>query len=128
MKVKAVFILFISFLIIACYWVFIKEENNTNTTRKPGENMSNKAIWIGGIDGGNWYLIDSVLSPTSFKIKIFNDNTYEIESDTVFELNADCYLKEIDSLTLLRNINGFDGERIFLAIPDRSKRCFLLPK
>ena len=77
-------------------------------------NIPKDAKWVGGADGGHWYQIEEVISENTFKIKIYNDGDGELEVDTTFVLSSNCFLKKIDTSTLMMNIDGFDGEKIFL--------------
>ena len=61
-------------------------------------------------------------------IKIYNEGNGELEMDTTFILNPDCSFKEIDSTTLVKSINGYDGEKIGLLLPEKGKRCSLIIK
>lgn len=89
-------------------------------------NIPEEAKWIGGVDGGSWYHLSEVLSDTAFKIKIYNDGNGELEVDTIFILNSSCALKKVDTSTLMKSIDGFDGEKILLNIGN--KRCSLTMK
>ncbi len=91
-------------------------------------NIPSNAKWIGGVDGGNWYLLKKVVSPNVFRITIYNERSGDIEADTTFTLNPLCTLKAIDSLTLIKCINGYDGEKVLLTLPEKYKRCFLIVK
>lgn len=90
-------------------------------------NVSINAQWFGGVDGGKWYWITKVISDRSFKIRIYHDFTGEVVMDTVFILNPECSTKTIDSNTLLKNISDFDGEKIYLNLPEKNKLCSLAP-
>jgi hypothetical protein len=91
-------------------------------------NIPSNAKWVGGVDGGNWYQIKKVLSPNVFRIAIYNESSGDIEVDTTFTLNPLCILQSIDSLTLVKSINGYDGEKVLLTLPEKDKRCFLIVK
>ena len=90
--------------------------------------IPDKAVWVGGADGGNWYELSKVVSNNTFKIKIYNDFSGDTIIDTTFVLNPDCLLKEIDSLTLIKNFNFFDGSKVELLLPAQGKRCSLIIK
>lgn len=103
----------------------------TNPVTKPPKRLPNipkQAEWVGGVDGGNWYQIIKVISKNTFNIKIYNEKTGEIEIDAVFILNPDCPFKEIDSTLLIRSINGYDGEKIIVNLPEKGSQCSLIIK
>lgn len=84
--------------------------------------------WVGGADGGNWYQIKKVWSPNDFSIAIYNENTGEIEVDTIFTISPDCKIKAIDSLSLIQSFNFFDGNKISIILKETGERCFLIMK
>jgi len=43
-------------------------------------------------------------------------------------LNPDCSFKDIDSTLLVKSINGYDGEKILLSLPEKGKQCSLIIK
>ncbi|MFT3751292.1 MAG: hypothetical protein QM768_23475 [Agriterribacter sp.] len=127
MKRKTIFIFFsvLIILFLAAYFYLGKP------VIKPPERLSNiprQAEWVGGADGGNWYQITKVISKDAFKIKIYNEGTGELEIDTTFILNPECSFKEIDSATLVKSINGYDGTKIGLLLAKKGKRCSLIIK
>jgi hypothetical protein len=84
-----------------------------------------KAFWIGGVDGGNWYLIDSISNQrNSAFIKVYNDNDGSLLISKKFDL-----ICQLDNQTLIKNlkeqINFFDGEKIELKSFGGKKSCFL---
>jgi hypothetical protein len=92
-------------------------------------NIPTPATWIGGADGGTWFLIDKVVSNDAFRIKLYNDNNGELITNSIFLLNNGCSLKEIDSIHLLNYIEGYDGREILLNVPSAGgKTCFLAPQ
>jgi hypothetical protein len=126
MKKNLVVILFI---IVAALVIFYFQTSNRKVI--PPERQSNiptQAIWIGGADGGIWYEVIEALPDSSFRIQLYNDHSGELEVDTIFALNTECSFKKIDSATLVKAINGYDGEKILLDLPAKNKQCFLLPK
>lgn len=91
-------------------------------------NIPSTARWVGGADGGSWYLIKEMPYSNFFRIKIYNERSGDVEADTIFTLNPECSVKELDSTTLVKSIVGFDGVKILLNLPDKGKRCFLIVK
>ena len=68
-----------------------------------------------------------VLSNARVHIKIYNDNNGELETDRSFTLNTGCSFSKIDSIVLFENISGYDGNKIFLTLPEQGEKCFLMP-
>lgn len=91
----------------------------------PLPNVPVSAMWIGGSDGGSWFELLRTPTPTSFKMRIYHDYTGEIVADTVFILNRDCQLDDLDSTTLMGYIEGYDGERIMLKGVGGERGCYL---
>jgi hypothetical protein len=90
------------------------------------DNIPTRATWIGGPDGGTWFLIDKVVSNRAFGIKLYNDNNGELITNSIFLLNNGCPLKEIDSIHLLKSIAGYDGREILLNVQSSGgKTCIL---
>lgn len=56
-------------LIIGCVYFFSKNNRIVKLQPEPPINISKHAIWIGGVDGGNWYKIDKALSTNTYQIK-----------------------------------------------------------
>jgi hypothetical protein len=117
------------FITLFAVFFFITYRYFNSHITKPPERLSNipqKAKWCGGADGGNWYEVTKVLPNNIFMIKIYNEGSGEIEVDTIFTLNSDCTFKHIDSITLIKSINGYDGDKILLNMPDKGERCSLI--
>jgi|GEM_PF-2719937 len=106
---------------ISIYFLFYRKNNQFPA------NIEQKAKWIGGKDGGNWYYISEVFPENAFRIKVYNDKSGELEADAIFKLNPDCYSKKIDSILLLNKITGYDGMHIFLDFVQNGKQCHLMP-
>src|SRR5689334_6842054 len=70
------------------------------------------AFWIGGIDGGQWYIIKEINETSrSAKFKIYNDLTGELVVDRNFKLKCDVET-EVAWNNLKTEIIAFDGNRI----------------
>jgi hypothetical protein len=83
------------------------------------------AFWIGGVDGGNWYLIDYIDDHRNNAfIKVYNDNDGSLIISKSFML-----ICPSDNQTLIddlkEQIQGFDGKKIFLKSPDEKAGCYL---
>jgi len=88
-------------------------------------NIPTRATWIGGLDGGTWFLIDKVVSNHAFRVKLYNDNDGELIVNSIFLLNNGCSLKEIDSIQLLNSIGGYDGREVLLNVSSAEVKRFL---
>lgn len=84
------------------------------------------AVWTGGSDGGSWIQIIQTLSSNVYKIRIYNENTGEIEVDAPFLVDSMCHSFNIDSLKIITSLNGYDGKRIFLNFGPKKMYCSLL--
>jgi hypothetical protein len=126
MKSKTIIVLFIVLITI----LFVVNYFTDSVTKPPKRlaNIPKQAEWVGGVDGGNWYQIKKVISKNTFNIKVYNEKTGEIEVDAVFVLNPNCPFKEIDSMLLIKSINGYDGEKILVSLPDKGRQCSLIIK
>lgn len=104
----------------------VKLEKTQNTyTPDRADNIPKNAFWVGGADGGNWYLVDKIdsLSQT-IHFKIYNDYNGNLIVDKVFKLYCDSDTK-INLSDVKNLINAFDGQRIFLTTINRNnKYCY----
>jgi len=93
---------------------------------KRAAGIPNNAFWVGGPDGGNWYVIKSIdREAKTINFKIYNDFTGDLEVDKTFKLH--CYYpdKDIKWDDLDEEIKGFDGEYIVLRTRDSdNKSCY----
>ena len=88
-------------------------------------NIPEKAFWVGGTDGGNWFYVEDVHKHgNNAIIKIYNDNDGSLIVSKKFILvcPADNQMFIED---LQKQINAFDGERILLESKNDKKACFL---
>ena len=77
------------------------------------EGILKNAFWIGGIDGGNWYVlgnIDTLKRTVNFQI--YNEQTGE--RLLAKELNLHCNSNSFDWSNLLDNLIAFDGQKVLL--------------
>lgn len=84
-----------------------------------------QAFWVGGVDGGNWFLVDKVHDHrNNALIKVYNDNDGSLIVSKRFMLicSADNQILIED---LQKQINGFDGEKILLKSPIGKMGCWL---
>ena len=84
-----------------------------------------KAFWVGGVDGGNWYFVDYVHAhKNNAVIKVYNDIDGSLIMSKKFIL-----ICPNDNQMLLGNlqeqISAFDGEKIYLKASDGQTSCYL---
>jgi hypothetical protein len=125
-KIVLVVALIVLGSVLVFVWLFSKNLNVDVPERLA--NIPADAKWVGGHDGGSWFQVLNATGNNSFYIKIYNDNTGEVEAKSSFILNPGCVLGKIDSATLIRSISGFDGSQILLSIPEEGRKCFLTPQ
>lgn len=95
---------------------------------KPQErpkNIPEQAFWVGGTDGGNWYVVEHVHNhKNNAFIKVYNDTDGSLIASKRFVLVC-----PIDNQQLIDNlqeqINGYDGEKILLRSSNNKKACWL---
>lgn len=121
-------ILIVAALVVVAFFLYREIFNHYPATHRKVGQIPVDAAWAGGVDGGSWFKIKKVLGEHTFEMQVFNESTGEIEVDTVFRLNDDCVAKNIDSLFVIRNLDSYDGNRIFLTGQRKGKSCFLAPK
>jgi hypothetical protein len=129
MKKKLISIMIFLIVLIIPALLYLKEKKEES--QKVPKRLSTipvQATWVGGVDGGNWYQITRVLRPNTFQIRIYNENSGQVETDTSFALNFECSLVHLDSLSLLKNIEGYDGEKVLLNLSENGNKCFLVPR
>jgi uncharacterized protein len=82
------------------------------------------AFWVGGIDGGNWIIIEKLYDKDhKAKIKIFDDYNGKLIMDNIFQLNCD---SELDLKELKNEITNINGKQIYLRTLNGNKKyCFL---
>src|SRR5690349_19245620 len=104
-------LIFIAFVFTASA-CSLKQDKQKEPERVKG--IPEKAFWVGGADGGNWYLVEDVNSHKNMaSIKIYNDNNGSLITSRRFILVCHSGNQEfINDLNM--QINGFDGERILL--------------
>lgn len=117
---KPLSIIIFSLIITSCLH---KKEETKSPLRVKG--IPEKAFWIGGVDGGNWYLIDDIHDHrNSAFIKVYNDNDGSLIISKRFHLI--CHLDNQMLIENLQNqINGFDGGRIHLKSSSGKRSCYL---
>lgn len=117
MKITA--ILFFVFLFSFCTAIEKKKE----PVRIKG--IPEKAFWIGGVDGGNWYLVDYVHDHRNNAfIKIYNDHDGSLLVSKRFMLICPSD-NQILIDDLKEQIESFDGEKIYLKSPNKKAGCYL---
>ncbi|MBN4051231.1 hypothetical protein JYU16_00290 [bacterium AH-315-M05] len=89
------------------------------------EGIPDNAFWIGGVDGGRWYVISNVDKNTQMAdFKIYNDYT----GDLIFERNLKLYCSSDYDLkwdNLKNEINFSSRQRVVLTTIDKNhKYCY----
>jgi hypothetical protein len=107
--------------------LIISSCSNKNNTEKPARvnSIPEKAFWVGGRDGGNWYLVDYIHPHrNNADIKVYNDDDGSLIISKRFILTC-----PTDNQVLIGNlteqINAFDGKIIYLKSAAGKKGCFL---
>jgi hypothetical protein len=71
-----------------------------------------KAVWAGGIDGGDFILLSSPTADGSYPAKIYNDHSGDLEFDGKLRLKERS--KAPIDVTDPKTYSGWDGESLFL--------------
>ncbi|MBT1702292.1 hypothetical protein [Chryseosolibacter indicus] len=114
----------ISLLLVICLSSRCSTTNQSEPEKVKG--IPDHAFWVGGADGGQWYLIRDIEKVSSTAaIAIYNDNTGDLEADKRFTLICNsASLLDLDNLK--NEIEAFDGETIFLKRVDSDGRNCIL--
>jgi hypothetical protein len=101
------------------------DNNKADIIPKRISNIPIDAFWVGGVDGGQWYRIDSInTTEKSIHFKIYNDFNGNLVIDKKFKLHCDND-PEIKWDYIRGQINAFDGQRILLTIINKDhKYCY----
>lgn len=94
---RKLFSIFILVIIFSC---------NSNERKKP-DNVPQKAIWKGGVDGGCWVLFESVTDDTIEAIIFYQDGQFWKKG--LFRKIGDC---NFETVNIINEISGFDGESL----------------
>ena len=88
------------------------------------QGIPNNAFWVGGKDGGQWYVVDSIdKSAQTIYCEIYNDSSGEIIASRKFKLH--CHATEINWENLPAEFNSYDGEYLLLVRRDAvEKSCY----
>jgi hypothetical protein len=112
-----VYLALILFSLSSCF-------NSPGTSVIPArpKGVPEKAFWKGGVDGGNWYVIEFINAHKhSATMSVYNDQDGSLMISGKFMLVC-----PVDSMQLIKNlqeeISAFDGEKIYLA-----SSCYLQP-
>lgn len=111
---------------IIIFWLTFQAcSGNQNYKPKKIKNIPEKAFWVGGSDGGNWYLVDSIVNEKNkAQIRVYNDNNGSLIISKWFKLICQPS-NQLLIENLKRQINAFDGERILLIPVNGEKSCWL---
>lgn len=98
-------------IIFSFFLVFLLVNCGTNKRTKP-KDIPETAFWAGGVDGGQWYQIDSIdMQNNTILCKIYNDNNGELVADRKFKLHCYQAKSNINWDHLEDEINSYDGSR-----------------
>lgn len=106
--------------LVTKYWGVSKEQlcdtKESSTILHAPDRLSKipqDAFWVGGIDGGQWYLVNSIdKTDKIIHFKIYNDYNGDLLVDKKFKLNCDNNT-EIKWDNIKEQINAFDGQKSF---------------
>ena len=89
------------------------------------EGIPKDAFWVGGPDGGQWYIIENINKEMgTANFKIFNDHSGTLEISRNFKLKCDSEVV-IAWDNLEKKIDAFDGQSIILNILNKEgKYCY----
>jgi len=93
------------------YYICINKNSEINPPDKL-QSIPSEAVWVGGIDGGAWYLCKKISSYKADCI-IYNDNTGEVWESGIFSTKNGS-LEEIDFLNS-KSYREFNGDRLLLS-------------
>ena len=104
--------------------------NNNRTFREAMppprvDGVPRKTFWRGGVDGGNWFAIDSISQVTKMAvIRVYKSSTGELVENRRFKFNCNSIILW-DKLE--EQIEMFDGQKILLRIlpEERNRYCYL---
>ena len=102
---------------------------NLSHTSKPKRHadVPDEAVWYGGEDGGSWITVDKGKTVNSYKIKVFNDFTGEKKIDSLYTLSSPCRDIGLNTDSIVKYIDAFDGNLVLLSIVKDGKYCSLAP-
>lgn len=113
--------------LILIFILIISSCLNKNNKEKPvrANGIPEKAFWVGGHDGGNWYLIDYIHPhKNNVHIKVYNDIDGSLIISKRFILICPTGSQVLIG-NLREQINAFDGKIIYLKSATGKKGCFL---
>ena len=87
--------------------------------------VPSNATWIGGVDGGKWFVIEKVDKVTkTAKIQIYNDNSGDLDINKIFKLQCD-NSDDIKWDNLLSQITCYDGRIVSLSLINNNNiKCY----
>lgn len=112
-----------TFLLIFLPSCLYKRQEEITPVKAKG--IPEKAFWVGGLDGGNWYLVDFIHPhKNGAQIRVYNDHDGSLIISKRFSLAC-----PVDNLIWIENleeqINSFDGEKIYLKPTNGKMSCYL---
>lgn len=117
---------FLTILIITIVFVSCIDSKDKIPAPARPIRVPEKAFWIGGADGGNWYLVEYVHPhKNNAVIKIYNDNNGDLITSKRFILICNTSESPIHIDNLQKQIMAFDGKKIYLKPLPGQKSCYL---
>lgn len=115
--------LFAILLVVVCVGCSYNTQELKDTLRPP--NVPDSAFWVGGLDGGNWYVVHSVHDHrNSAIISVYaEDGKFIVRKNFSIICRVDrpiVWIKELKS-----QINGYDGEKILITAPTGTEVCWM---
>jgi len=115
-----------SFIVFSLILVLARCSDRQDIGQKPEKinGIPTQAFWVGGQDGGTWFVIDSVDSKTRRIVaRVYNDQTGDLIANK--EYNLTCSSVIINWTDLKQQIKGYDGNKILLTANSKDKiNCY----
>lgn len=101
----------------------IKSDRN-HEPKKP-VSIPENAFWVGGVDGGNWYLVHSIHDHRNTAIISVYDEIGDLIIKKKFDVICRVDRPAIWIKNLEQQINGFDGKKIMLKSQTGNEICWM---
>ena len=89
------------------------------------QGIPDSAFWVGGVDGGNWYLVKNIdANKNSAYINLYHDFTGELLLSKIFTLKCPVD-NQVSIDDLQTQIVAFDGEKIIIRAGNGKRNCLL---
>lgn len=105
------------------FLVVISPLNNCDRDFQKPKTVSEKAIWVGGTDGGVW-IESSIKSDSSAVLKIYSHNGIVLKNSE-YVLAELCEDVNLSNEILSNKMSAFDGANVILNISVNDRFCTL---